>query len=57
MTDYNNSKNPDNPPTLDEAPPHTDDDYFIPDTSLEQIKEWLIRHSSGYPQHVVYTVL
>ena len=39
MTDYNNSKNSDNPPILDEAPPHTDD-YFIADTSLEQIKEF-----------------
>ncbi|MBW1916195.1 MAG: hypothetical protein JRI86_14890 [Deltaproteobacteria bacterium] len=39
MTDYNNSKNPDNPPVWDEAPPHTDDDYFIPDTSLEQIEK------------------
>ncbi|MDB9822731.1 ATP-dependent DNA helicase [Deltaproteobacteria bacterium] len=39
MTDYNNSKKPDNPPFLDEAPPHTDDDYLIPDISLEQVEK------------------
>ena len=39
MTGYNKSKTPDYPPSLDEdPPPHTDDDYFIPDTSSEQIE-------------------
>ena len=40
MTDNNNSKKSDTPPFLDEAPPLTDDDYFIPDTSLEQVERF-----------------
>jgi len=31
MTGNNRSKGPDDPPFFDEAPPHTDDDFFMPD--------------------------
>ena len=35
MSDNNNSKKPNAPPFMDEVPPYTDEDYYVPDMSWE----------------------
>lgn len=45
MTDYQSSEKPPGLPSYDEPPPHSDDDYFGPDSASERIEE--TDHVSG----------